>query len=445
MIIKVPNNNIAERKYIIDIMFSDFLGLNYQVEFYENLDYEVVVNDNTLIIKDYFFSNFEDDNYLSAENIPKNVKLLQQSEFTVKNDLSIIFGEPIIENNNNELICHIDIFASSFFMLSRWEEYVIKEKDKHKRFPDKLSLAFEFGFHKRAIVNEYTEFLWNILLKLGVEQKRKERKYNLFLTHDIDFFRRYDSIKKVSKAIGGDLLKRKSPKMAKQTINTYSKTKAGKEKDPYDTFDYLMDISDKYDVKSHFYFIPEKIGEADAQYNIDSDELISTIKNIKNRNHIVGAHFGLTTFNNQEILSTEQKRLQEITSVVDESRQHFLRFENPKTWQILNGNNIKTDSTLGYTTDIGFRCGTCYDYSVFDIIKRRKLNLKEYPLIVMDTALANSSNRDKDTFLKEFEGIYKTVKSFSGNFVFLWHQNNSALSEWRFVKAEYENIIKKIK
>jgi len=445
MLIKLPNNNKAERQYIIDIVFSEFLDLEYNIEFCDVSDYQIIINGNKdLVIKDSFFLDFNDTSYLAEKNIPKNIKTLNKSEFQIKNELPIIFGNSETEISENKIVCDVDIFASSFFMLSRWEEYVIKDRDKNGRFADEQSLAFKFGFYKRAVVNEYVELLWNMLVYLGINQKRKERKYNLFLTHDVDFFRRYDSTKKLAKAVGGDLLKRKSTKMAKETISTFQKIKSGKEKDPYDTFDYLIDVSEKNNIKSHFYFIPGKIGEADAQYNINDNDVIETIKNIKNRKHNVGAHFGWDSFNDTEKMSIERKRLDDIIGDINESRQHFLRFENPKTWQILNENKIQIDSTLGYTSDIGFRCGTCYEFSVFDIVERKKLNLKEYPLIVMDTALANATKRNKKEFLANLYQINKIVKTFNGNFVFLWHQNNKALPEWDFVSGEYEKIIENI-
>jgi len=445
MVIKMPNNNKAERQYIADIIFSEFLGIKFNIEFCDVIDYQIIINDSKrLIIKDDFFSKFTDKTYLSKSNIPDRINILNESEFQLKENMPIIYGNHEIEILENELVCGVDIFASSFYMLSRWEEYVMNEKDIHDRFSDELSLAFKFGFYKRAVVNEYVELLWNMLVHLGFNQKRKDRKYNLFLTHDVDFFRRYDSTRKLAKAVGGDLLKRKSPKMAKETISTFQKIKSGEAKDPYDTFDYLMDISEKYNIKSHFYFIPGKIGEADAQYNIDDLDFTETIFNIIGRGHIVGAHFGYDSYNNKEQISTEKKRLIEITNKIKETRQHFLRFENPTTWQILEQNEINIDSTLGYTSDIGFRCGTCYEFSVFDIIERKKLNLKEYPLIVMDTALANATKRNEEEFLSELYQINKTVKNFNGNFVFLWHQNNKALPEWDFVSEEYEKIIENI-
>jgi len=53
---------------------------------------------------------------------------------------------------------------------------------------------------------------------------------------------------------------------------------------------------------------------------------------------------------------------------------------------------MKCDSTLTYPEKEGFRCGTCYKYSVFNILTRKKLKLKEMPLEVMEGSLVNYQN-----------------------------------------------------
>jgi hypothetical protein len=54
--IYIPNNNINERKYIIDILFGEFLGLEYIIEI-GSQNYEIILekNGNKLIIEDHFF------------------------------------------------------------------------------------------------------------------------------------------------------------------------------------------------------------------------------------------------------------------------------------------------------------------------------------------------------------------------------------------------------
>ena len=439
----IPNNNIAERKYIIDVLLGEYLGVKYILKISDNeIDYRIKLNDNNvIIIKDSFFSNFpENQEYLNQKNIPDSVSYFSDKNYSTEKNIPIIYGKNIITNNNNIINCQIDIFASSFFMLTRWEENVIKTKDKFNRFPDNISLAQKNKFHHTPIVNQYTELLWNMLLKSRYNHTRKNRIYEIKITHDVDFFNRYDSPKKFYKALAGDILKRKSPTLFVKTLTEYLPIKSGKKNDPYNTFDFFMDISEKYNLKSNFYFIPELIGESDAQYNINGKYIIEMIKHIKTRGHNIGIHAGLKTYNNTNIYTTELNRLKNIIPNITEGRQHFLMFENPKTFQILNSNNILTDSTLGYSNDIGFRCGTCYPFPVFDILEQKKLTLIEEPLIFMETALKKTTQNTDEFFNKAIE-ISNTVKKYSGKFIILWHQSNTNINEWKNYIPIYEKII----
>lgn len=57
MYITVPNNNVVERHYIINILFYEFLGLKYEIRVTNGeKDYTVILdNGRKLIIKDSFF------------------------------------------------------------------------------------------------------------------------------------------------------------------------------------------------------------------------------------------------------------------------------------------------------------------------------------------------------------------------------------------------------
>ena len=81
-----------------------------------------------------------------------------------------------------------------------------------------------------------------------------------------------------------------------------------------------------------------------------------------------------------------------ISQKVKIGRQHFLRFEIPTTWQIWEDNNMEWDSTLTYPGKEGFRGGTCYEYSVFNSLSRKKLKLKEMPLTVMEGTMVGYQN-----------------------------------------------------
>ncbi len=151
--IKISDNNLKEREYILDIIFNEFLGLEYSLNIGSN-NYELTLpNKKILTIKDTFFNKYPKDlEYLKLENIPNKIE-------------------------------ELDIFAASFFMLTRWEEYVNKNRDIHNRFSATESLAYKQDFLDRPIVNEYVEELKSMLLELDSSLVFKKREYQLFLTH----------------------------------------------------------------------------------------------------------------------------------------------------------------------------------------------------------------------------------------------------------------------
>ncbi len=440
MKIFIPNNYLPERKYIINTLLKFFLGVDYIIELYNKPDYEIILDNNKkIIIKDAFWSKFKNKNtYLDKKNIPEKV-FFAKNDFLPEKNIPIIFGKDNLIIEKDKIICGIDIFASCFFMLSRWEEKVIKQKDKHYRFLCNLSLAQKNNFHLRPVVNEYLVFFQNILIYLGYNKPFKKQKFNIIPTHDVDFLYRYDNFLKGIKIAGGDILKRYDFKLALKTIKETVKSKQNKIKDPYDTFDFLMDVSEKNNLKSEFYFIAGKKSETDVRYNFLTDKTKKIINNIRRRGHIIGIHGGYSSFNNNNQLKTEIERFKSFGIEVKSGRQHFLRFENPLTWQIWERNKLKFDSTIGYTNSGGFRAGTCFEYPVFDIENRKQLNLIERPLIFMET-VSRKKYPHKNNFINHFYYLKNITKKYKGNFVFLWHNSNFNTYLWKDFNNFYTKI-----
>lgn len=440
----IPNNNLNERQYIIDIIFDEFLGLEYKFEVgSKNLQaYNIELeNGKRLIIEDHFFNNFPEGlEYLKESNVPKKIEYIK-NEFTPEEDIPVIYGTNTLITTyqpSKTIQSGIDIFASSFFMLARWEEFVNKNRDKHNRFSVTESLAFKNNFLDRPIVNEYIEMLWSMLVYLGINQKRKKRQFNFVLTHDVDNPLRYTNLKSTIREIMADIIKRKDIKSAIRKTKVLLKI----EKDPFDTFDYLMDISEKIGTKSYFFFMGEGVTQYDNRYKCGDPFVQKLIQKIKKRKHHIGIHPTYDAYNNLLQFKKEKKELEkELNSSILFGREHYLRFEVPTTWQIWEDSGMEWDSTLSYASQEGFRCGVCYEYSVFNILTRKKLKLKEKPLIVMDGSIVmyqpNMSIVEIETKINNL--IYKT-KKYNGQFVFLWHNSNFNTPEWK----KYQNIYEKV-
>ena len=408
----IPLNNINERKYILDIIFNEFLGLKFElVEDKECKDWIIELeNKKVLTIKDTFFNNYSQDlEYLKLDNIPSKIE-------------------------------DLDIFAASFFMLTRWEEYVSKNRDEHDRFPATESLAFKQNFLDRPVVNENVEKLKKMLLNLDNSLFFKEYNYKFTLTHDVDVPFKYYSLKSTIRTLAGDLLKRGDIKLFFSNLNNFIKSKINYKKDPFYTFDFILEMNKKYNISSYFFFMSGGTTNKDNFYNINDFRIEQLIKNIKDSNNHVGIHPSYSSYDDMKQLSKEKKALSVVVNLdIKFGRQHYLNFAIPDTWQNWEEQNMLFDSTLGYADMPGFRCGVCYEYSVFNILTRKKLKLKEKPLIVMECTIFEERYMNlnyEDSYRKIIKYI-DIVKQYNGEFVLLWHND-------RLISCEQKILYKRI-
>jgi hypothetical protein len=439
LIINCPADFLSEREYIIRFFFQFQLGVNYEIKTHNRLVYGITLpNGRELIINDCFFSSLnEGEGYLNRNNIPLKINFIYNDDFNAENIPVIFGGSRVFPENGDSLFLEADVFASAFFMLTRWEEYVHTVRDEHKRFPAIESLAYKHNFLHRPVVNEYTEFLWNLLIYLGYKGERKAREFRIIPTHDIDQIIYWDKTRKngLLKNLIGDIILRKRPKLALGRLISYLKSISGNF-DPGDTFEYLMRRAESIGSIARFYFIAGGETKLENKYSVYDEKIKSHIDSIKKYGHIIGIHPSYKAYNDYIILNQEVYDLTKITGLqIIEGRNHYLRFEIPITWQILEQAGIKIDSSMYYSEVPGFRCGICNEFPVFSILQRKKLDLIERPLIAMDTSYKTIH---PEKVYSEIIKLKETVKKYNGDFVFLWHNSNIDTPDWGNYKRVFE-------
>ncbi|MFW3344168.1 polysaccharide deacetylase family protein [Aliarcobacter butzleri] len=420
--ITIPNNNIAERKYILDIIFDEFLGLDFKVlESDDCQDWIIELeNKKVLTIKDTFFSKFPNDlEYLKLENIPARIE-------------------------------ELDLFAASFFMLTRWEEYVSKARDSHDRFPATESLAFKQGFLDRPIINEYVEELKKMLLELDSNLKFKIQNSKTYISCDVD--QPYDctveNIQNLIRVGAGDILKRKSIKEFAKRVRRYIFNKLENYKyDENYTFDWYMDVCEKAGVKAAFYFIPTSIEKQNGCYELKDKKIQNLLKYINSRGHEVGVHGSYQTYQDKEKAKLQKNMLDDtlsslgISQKVVGNRQHYLRWDSSITPEVLEHAGFKYDTTGSYADRPGFRYGVCYEFSMFDILNRKKLAIKQRPLVVMECTIIDNMYMGlgySEEALQVMKELKQKCFKYNGNFSLLWHNSHFKTRE---DKKMFEDIV----
>lgn len=445
--INIHPKNFPEKKYILEILFNEFLGIDFILESNceENAYIISLSNQKKIKFIESFWSKVRGETeYLNQKHLPTSLKFLI-SKYNPETDLPILYGEPNINFNQDQVIVEADIFAGAFFFLTRWEEYIDNDRDIHKRFKYTNSIAKKFGLIHRPVVNEYVEFLWNLLRSLDSTLKRKEWKYTPVITHDIDAPLRLLDLRMFRNSFFRNLIKRKNITNALRDIPVYLLNKINQSLDLGNTYDLLMDASESIGVKSNFFFINSAKTKYDPGYDNKSKLLQNIFKKIKDRGHIIGIHSSYYSVENEINWRNEYKELCGLTGIeIKNGRHHYLRFNVPFTWQIWNDNGLDKDHTLGFAEKEGFRCGTCYSYSVYNFLTRKKLKLKESPLIFMEVSVTEYQKLDSPTqFEKKLKDMVNKVKKYNGEFVFLYH--NSFFDTKFMTKQKYWEWIEIIK
>ena len=277
--------------------------------------------------------------------------------------------------------------------------------------------------------------LWNMFVYLGYVGCRKARKFELVLTHDIDWMSCHLN---PCMEFARDIIKKKNFELAFSRIPFFFRNYV-------DTYDFLMTESEKVDLKSHFYFMAAdpKSSIYNTPFYLNTKRFRRLINEIRSRDHIIGFHPGYTTYSNEENWISEKRKLENILGIeVLEGRQHYLRMEVVKTLSIWEKQGMRVDSTLGYADRDGFRCGTGDCFTLFDFLNRKKMRLKESPLIVMDGTLKTYQTISLTDVSKKLNYYMEVGKRYGMPITFLFHNSSFDIWDWKGWKNVYKECLK---
>lgn len=438
--IKSPLMYLPEREYIFKVIFQEFLGVAYTVNFEMCTEIELTVlgcEDKKLRLADTFLQT-DVEQWLQTESLPRSP--LAVLEHPILGNLPIIFGKrngsgSYYENHPQVSYCGIDICGSAFYMLTRYEECVGTERDQKDRFLSHHSLAFREGFLNRPIINEYVELLWEMLITLWPGLTRAMRTSKFILSHDVDwpFYTVGKTHLQMLKEAVADTVKRYSVDSAYKKAKAMWFTRSGNlSRDPFNTFRWIMDQSEKAGIRSAFYFITQETAKGlDGNYSMYDPEIQQLVREIYARGHEIGLHPSFYTYNDTNRIKEQFSILIDVmqaNGIYQQAwggRQHYLRWKGPATWQFWEDAGLNYDSTLSYSDMPGFRCGVCYEYSVFNLETRQQLKLKERPLIVMEQTILHAAymGLKRQEALELITYYYEQCKRFNGDFTLLWHNS----------------------
>jgi hypothetical protein len=332
------------------------------------------------------------------------------------------------EIQGNRLILHADILAAAFFMLGRYEEINSPHLDKHGRYQYSASVASRYGLIDLPIVDIYALLLKTWLEVLTGESITPLHRFQFHFSHDVDYMFLSHPFYKWLDVILRDIVKTRPDFLQQDFPSLFHNYK---EDAYYRDLRRLVEMAQANGRQDVFYLLTSREPFAREGYSLKGRRVRKVLEYLNESGMQIGLHASYRSYDKAELYATEKKRLEDAIGVTCHgSRQHYLRIRTPYTWNQMHAAGLEYDESYCFSEHEGFRCGTCYPYTVFDVQQDCELNFTELPLIVMDTTLRVYR---KLSAAQGFESIMKlahTCQKVNGIFTMLWH--NTCLSrEWR--------------
>ncbi len=417
-------------RYIFEHIFEEMLGINFSI----TTDKEIFIEFDGAKLN-YSSRQFEDELFFYASPLLFERGIKQQRIKVESFEDTKMF---YISRSNSDL--PFDPFAASFYLISRYEEYLPFTPDKHKRFAAGNSLAFKNDFLQEPIIDKWVIKLRDSLKKRYPEISFHPKKYKFIPSYDIDIAYSYIN-KGLLRNFGGYFVDLKNLNF--KSIKNRTKVLLGMQKDPYDTYNWQLKLQKTYNLQPLYFFLVGEYGAYDKNISIESfsyQDLIQSIGDICE----VGIHPSYASNKDILRLAHEVKSLAKVLKKeIHRSRQHYVKLQIPETYQNLIDLDITKDYSMGYPSQLGFRAGTASAFLFYDLTLEIKTKLKVYPFAAMDVTLKDYLQLTPEEASKKLQKIIEEIKEVQGLFISIWHNNSlSDTNDWKGWRIVYEEMVK---
>ncbi|MFT3932704.1 MAG: hypothetical protein QM726_03730 [Chitinophagaceae bacterium] len=336
-----------------------------------------------------------------------------------------------------------DLFAASFYLMSRYEEYLPHQQDEYGRYAHTNSLAFKENFLHLPLVNIWLDDLKKKLKKKFPALIFSHRRFKFIPSYDIDIAWSYRH-KGRRRNIGGFLRSLKEGNW--QQIKERWLVLQGKQADPYDAYEWLDALHLYCKVKPiYFFLVAQKQQGYDKNIPTSSkalQELIAYFSVV----YKTGLHpsWQSSVASNSKVVMEEKEWLEVIIDKeIEYSRQHYIKFTLPQSFRRYIECGLLKDYSMGYGSINGFRASVASSFYWFDLEKNEQTKLQLFPFCFMDANAFYEQKITPQQAYLELTQYYNTIKKLNGLFVIIWHNqflgSDKTFTGW---KQAYELFMK---
>ncbi len=428
-IIIISDRKTQRMVYIFNLILKNILGL--QVDFATEND---SIEANIPIIT-YGITSSKTDFFIAADELlfERGIRELDFNFSTYKN-LPCFFS-----TYHPKSIFPFDLFAASFFLVSRYEEYLPFIKDLHGRFDAPQSIAFQKGFLDKPMVNIWAKELAAKLKEHYPDIELKTTQFKFLPTIDIDAA--YAFKQKGFWRTAGGYFKDFRDRKWKDIVNR-NLVLRGKKTDPFDSFDSIFSFHHKRHLKPIFFVLFANYGTNDKNLPINNRRFQSLVRRLMDYGD-VGIHPSFTSNKQPEKVEEEIQNLSKVIhSEIFRSRQHFLMLSFPETYKRIIDLGITEDYTMGFASCPGFRAGIATPFYFYNLEYEMVTHLRIFPFAYMEGTLKDYQKLEPDEALKIIKKLTDTVFSVGGLMISLWHNESlGGQNRWEGWPEIYEQAV----
>lgn len=431
MILLYAHRLTPRLRYIASLVLTQLLGLH--IRFTE--DKQEFLRAKTKKIN-YSRTPLQSGLYLESANLLFETDIFEQSLKSKKDGDEI----PLLFLSSARSHLPFDPFAASFYLVSRYEEYIPFISDKHNRFPARESIQYKLDALHLPLVNVYAEKLGECLKEHYPSIQLHKPRYRFLNTIDIDNASAYlgKGVFRVAASYLRDLVTFNYREAWERSLCLL-----GFKSDPFETFDYVQQLQEQYGFQSLYFALFGRLGQYDRSLSRYSVRLQRYIKGIADFAE-VGIHPSYRSNLNPAILAEELRNLELVLRKdVDKSRQHFLKLHFPTTYRNLLELEITDDYSMGFAEVTGFRAGICTPFTFYDLELEQETRLRIHPFPFMEGTYMYYLKYQPEEAWEDIQHYLKIYRRYGGFFTPVWHNRvfSEKEPEWKGWRQVFEQMI----
>lgn len=432
LLVHVPK--ITDRvAYTFDLLLGDLLGIDFTL----TTDVERFMAENSPKLH-YGSERLCDAPFL------KSVNLLFERHIEKQDTKSIDFKDVkgLFPVYGKDLMMPFDLMAASFYLVSRYEEYLPQVRDKYGRFQAESTWMFENGLLQKPLVNIWVKSLGDKLKAIYPDLPIRQPKFTFVPTYDVDaaWAYKHKGIYRTLGAFFRDLMSGNRDEIRKR-----HEVLRGKMKDPFDSFDFQFELQKTFKLKPIYFILCGEYDTNDKNISIRKPAFQSLIKRLGDHAD-VGIHPSFSSYLDLDKMRNEIDGLSEVLHrPLTKSRQHFLRMNLPRSYQKLIELDISDDYTMGFASQAGFRAGIASTFRFYDLENDMVTNLRVHPFALMDGTMRDYLNLDVENSFFLAKQLVDEVRAVGGTFIYLTHNETlGGEKRWKGWPEMYRELLEYI-